>query len=1059
MARPAVEHYIYYGLLQLSSSGGGEILSRSTAVFVALVAVALALQPSLMAVGVAMWPIATAGDVTPTPSALAVDFTISPTQSAPGDPVVFSGTASGGTPPYTFSWMFGDGGVETGTGSQHTVTHTYSAAGTFTANLTVTDPTPLQTGTKLKQIVVAPLVADFSFPPTNPVAGQTVTFSGTATGGTPPYTFTWAWGDGTPAGSGQTVGHAFASPGTFTVMLTVRDSASPPPNEASRSRTVAVTPAPLTAGFTFSPTNPIVAQTVMFSATASGGTQPYTFDWAFGDGLLGGGQTVNHVYGSAGNFTVTLTVSDDGSPSQVVTPFKIVNVMGADFTFSPASPSANQPVTFSASVTGGTPGYTFTWAFGDGKTGSGQKVTHTYTSGGSYTVTLTARDSAARVVTVSKVVPVASVIAADFTFSPTAPAVGDVVTFRASATGGTPPYTYTWTFGDGGGGVGQVVNRTYSSPGSFTVILTLTDIASPPRSTVVSKTIVVTPALTASFTFTPTNPVVGEPVNFSANATGGTSTSPYTISWTFGDSGTASGRTPGHTYATAGNFTVNLTVSDSVGHTVTVSRSVPVTPLLRADFTFLPQDPVVGEDVYFTGTATGGTGPYEYRWSFGDGSTGIGFGPAHEYASVGSFTVNLTVSDSAGHTTTVRKPIAVRAALATDLTVSQDRPVTREVITFSANATGGSPPYAYVWEFGDGSNATRQSIFHAYLSSGSFEVTVTVSDTRGRRGVADTVIEVTEPLTINFTSDPPNRAVGERMFLDATVDGGTAPYNFTWAFGDGATGAGQRVPHVYASPGNFTVTLTVSDSATHRTALSKPIPVASPLSARAAFSPSKPAVGQPITFSGNATGGTPPYRYSWTFGDSEAGSGATVSHFYINASAFNVTLKVTDAMGRFVVVVIVVFATTNLAVDFTFDPGFPIPGRPITFVPILSGGTPPYAYTWTFGDGSESDEERPTHLYAGTDLTATYRVGLEVCDSEALCVSASKDVTLVDWPQVANIGVGIAIVSVVALWLVRRHRARELNVKSAGRWAWRRGSGIARGIVGRVRGLRNGRDR
>jgi len=117
--------------------------------------------------------------------------------------------------------MFGDGGSETGTGSQHTVTHTYSAAGTFTVNLTVTDPTPIQTGTKLKQIVVAPLVADFSFSPTNPIAGQTVTFTGSATGGTPSYTFSWAFGDGTSSEDPSPT-HTYNVTGlsaTFTVVL------------------------------------------------------------------------------------------------------------------------------------------------------------------------------------------------------------------------------------------------------------------------------------------------------------------------------------------------------------------------------------------------------------------------------------------------------------------------------------------------------------------------------------------------------------------------------------------------------------------------------------------------------------------------------------------------------------------------------------------------------------------------------------------------------------------------------------------------------------------------
>jgi PKD repeat protein len=662
-------------------------------------------------------------------------------------------------------------------------------------------------------------------------------------------------------------------------------------------------------------------------------------------------------------------------------------------------------------------------------------------------------------------ISVATLIVADFTYSPAAPSVGEMVTFTATALGGTGPYSYSWTFGDGGAGQGQIVSRPYASPGTFTVILTVTDIAQ--RSTTVSKSIVITPVLAAGFTFSPTNPVIEEVVTFTATASGGTP--PYTIGWTFGDGGTGTGGTATHAYASPGNFIVSVRVDDSVGHTVTVSKPIPVSPLLRTDFTYIPLDPVVGEDVDFTATTTGGTGPYTHAWSFGDGSTALVREVTHAYGAVGSYTVVLTVSDSAGHEATAAKVVPVRPALDTTLTVSQEHPITGEVVEFTANATGGTPPYTYRWDFGDGSNATGATAFYAYPTDGLFEVVATATDASGRRGVARIGLLVTLALSANFTL-PLTAAVGDVLVFSAIVEGGTKPYNVTWTFGDGGIGVGPEVNHTYLVAGTFDVTVTVIDSANHTLSQSKPVSLAPALSATATFSPPRPAVAEKITFSANATGGTPPYRYDWAFGDGNVGAGPTVTYFYVNATTYNVTLNITDAVGRYIVLRFVVVTITNLKVDFAFDPGLPITGRSITFLPTVSGGVPPFVYAWTFGDGSTSSEERPTHLYVGSGLALSYTVELTVCDAEGHCVTASKGVTLVDWPMIANIGTGIAIASVIALWLVRRWRIGELDLKPAGRWVGKQASSTTRwvgkqasettrGLAAWFRGIRNGRGR
>lgn len=161
------------------------------------------------------------------------------------------------------------------------------------------------------------------------------------------------------------------------------------------------------ADFAFSPSTPVVGDSVSFAASVSGGAPPYTFAWDFGDGSSGSGDTVAHAYGTAGSFAVSLTVVDSGGAStRVVRSVSVVpSPLVADFTIDPASPVAGGNVTFAASVNGGKGPYSFAWDFGDGNVSSGPYANHSYAAG-SYIVTLLVTDSAGQSVTVSKTVTV-----------------------------------------------------------------------------------------------------------------------------------------------------------------------------------------------------------------------------------------------------------------------------------------------------------------------------------------------------------------------------------------------------------------------------------------------------------------------------------------------------------------------------------------------------------------------------------------------------------------------------------------------------------------------------
>jgi len=158
------------------------------------------------------------------------------------------------------------------------------------------------------------------------------------------------------------------------------------------------------ASFTFNPSVPVVGEAVRFTDTSSGGATSWR--WDFGDGQTSTLRNPEHAFSTPGSSTVTLTITRDqrsAATSRVVV-VAPAGVLGASFTFSPASPWSGGPVQFTDTSTGAPTSWQ--WDFGDGATATSRDPRHTYSAAGSRTVTLTVAngtgsDTASRTLTIA----------------------------------------------------------------------------------------------------------------------------------------------------------------------------------------------------------------------------------------------------------------------------------------------------------------------------------------------------------------------------------------------------------------------------------------------------------------------------------------------------------------------------------------------------------------------------------------------------------------------------------------------------------------------------------
>ncbi|WP_336023536.1 PKD domain-containing protein [Halobellus salinisoli] len=416
--------------------------------------------------------------------------------------------------------------------------------------------------------------------------------------------------------------------------------------------------------------------------------------------------------------------------------------------------------------------------------------------------------------------------------TPSATGVGDTVTLDASATTSVRPIReYRWDLtGDGTADsttAEPTLENAFNSPGTYDVSVTVVDEANGTGTANASVSVGAGGAPAAALNVTD-NATVDETVLFDANAST-VDEPPATYEWRVDGETvtTTNGSTLEYTFESSGERTVEVVVTDAIGRTGEATAEVAVNEPLSAALS-VPEDPVaVGEPVTFdAGESTGDVS--SFAWSFGDGneSTTNESTVEHSYDSAGEYTVSLTVSDAGGDTAGATGTVLVEEPSPTAAIDAPDEVTAGDTVTVDASdSVAAAGNLTYEWQV-DGETVANGSdpAFEAQFNdSGSYTVSVVVTDGTTRSDTASTEVSVAPALTAVIETRPAQPTINESVTFDASNSTGEID-SYEWTLVDAErsdgnesdnesanrTAEGSAVTHTYGASGNYTVILTVT---------------------------------------------------------------------------------------------------------------------------------------------------------------------------------------------------------------------------------------------------------
>jgi len=864
--------------------------------------------------------------------------------------------------PINATWYFGDGDSAAG----HEVQHLYKQPGSYLVTL-ISDFGSCKDTMRKSLQTVQKVEADFSatgnfktcsFP-------DTVSFQNKTKGATE---YKWIFGDSTTSTDINPV-HVYTDAGQYTVTL-IAYNATGCQDSSVQTNLIQLGP-PQIQNIENLPRMGCVPQTVTLNPVIVSPEAISSYIWDFGDGSTSTETMPTHTYTKAGVYSVSLiVVSSSGCSDTLNLPNSVLlgTKPNADFAADPLEVCSRKSVQFTDKSTGLITEWI--WQFGDGQESTEQNPKNVYLDTGYFDVNLiVGQYQCYDTLTLEKYIHVEPPVAL---FTPRSSCETPFIyQFTDKSIGAK---SYHWDFGDGGVSTEESPKHTYTSEGSFTVILTVTNGDCSSNDTALIDVI----DETVSFNYNSASPnfCKYDSIHFFVN--------PYDTAslrsffWDFGD-GVVTSPSPRndeiyHFYTEAGKYNPALIVIDNNGCRDTLYTSTAVN-IFGPNAAFSnPAGSCIFSTINFNDESTGdGTHAItKWIWDYGDGTKQDTLASApftHTFNTTGLFNVLLKVTDNNGCYDSVVNNKAVQitqpvANFSADTLSCSDNDV-----RFIDSSSGVS--LLYTWYFGDGNSTITPQPVHIYANEGAYDVKLVLHD---KYGCADSLVK---PQYVIVANPVASFSIQDSLFVCPpaviTPQNNSRNYrSFLWNFGDGNTSEEAIPTHYYTQANNYNLELIVQGYGNCYDTIAQTVIVKGP-SAKFSYAPLAACDSVNVFFKAP---GKNIVQYIWDYGDGgiKITTDSAVNYTYTKRGKMLPKLVIVDSAGCKVTL------TTNdtifiRGIDAAYNAGFDIKTCDSLKYNFTDSSIIYYdsiaAYKWKFGDGDSSLEVNPSHFYSKSKLYNT----------------------------------------------------------------------------------------
>jgi gliding motility-associated-like protein len=870
----------------------------------------------------------------------------------------------------SWEWDFGDGTKST----QRNPQKNYNVNGFYSVSLTVTSSTGCKSTSGASRYIriVSGVKADFTNTTTSDCRPPFTAIFKNESAGPGSLTYAWDFGNGnTSTQANPTI--PYSATGTYPVSLTTTSDFG---CRNTIQKDVQIRGSNTVIG---GPDSICVNKPLNFINSST--PAPVSSIWYFDDGTQSTAINASKSFSVVGQHVVKLVNTYAFCKDSITKTIHVLAPPSVDFTSSTVL-ACKPPLTVNFSDNSPTTAVAWFWEFGDGGTSTLENPSHVYSSAGQFDVALTITSSFGctnklqKNVFVQIVRPVVNISDASdrgcipFTYSPTP----NVQTVDGVA-------SYSWNFGDGPGSIrtGPAPSYTYTTPGNYSVTLTITTIGGCVE-TSAPKTI-----------RTGTPPVV----DFTVNKTAGCASEVFQFTnlavpstewlWDFNDGNTDTAQHPLHKFGDTGKIAVKLSAfNNGCMASITKADLVTITPPVSRF-----RDTVMDCNDQFNVTFVNNsilhaTNSSDFLWDFGDGRTSTDRNPTHLYNGPGVYDVKLTVTDAAAGCTHTFTKLAYLDFQTAQFSASKTSVCVNENINLAASGDAASIT-RYQWRLGNGTFFDGGRSFDTSFSTpGNHEIALVITNKYG--GCTDTVVRTGYITVLGPVADFSPNVTGNCQDQSVTfTDQSSSVANivrWTWDFGDSTVQSFTAPPfmHTYQDTGKFTIKLTVLDAIGCSNSVTKDTIVS--VTRPQAYFGTKDTIycqGAALQFLDSSKGKN--LTYAWEFGDGGVSTLQDPTHIYTGADAtYSVKLKVTDLSGCTDSI-----TRTNF-VDIRFPKAASNAVDTISICPPLETkfffqGSDYESFSWDFGDGAGSTLKDPTHFYNtyGTFNAKLYVFGYGGC--------------------------------------------------------------------------------